>query len=237
MRNRSPWKCSFCLLFLSTWSLSGCQLHAFRFQSHSLLFPRPSIIPAWRSKVLMVVNSSPETIMSTVPSPETISISPFTLPRPAPPPIIVPLFSTDVRSRRATVSAIHEDLFPKPRLYHPYPQTKRSVSSNAPAPASASKTSSSPDLMSGSTSLEPQPGSPLTPITEELPADSGHTQINTQTEPRVILAPPPSGTRLFSKLELAEAVARDYRVKLFLPHVYMPCLLPFSLLQKGRFKT
>lgn len=154
----------------------------------------------------MPFTPSPETFMSTVPSPEMITIPTFALPWRAPPPIIVPLFSTTVRSRRGTALAIHEDLIPKPRFYHPYRHTKRSTSSNAPAPTSDPSSSKS-----GSTALEPEPGSPLTPMTEEQPVDASCNQM----EPRIILAPPPSGTLLISKLGLEEAVARDYRVSLF----------------------
>ncbi|KAE9385589.1 hypothetical protein BT96DRAFT_1006903 [Gymnopus androsaceus JB14] len=158
----------------------------------------------------MPTNLSPETVMSTVPSPETVTISTFALPSPAPPPLVVPLFSTTVQSRRRTLLAIHENLDSKPRLYHPYPQTKRSMpaastSSTSPDPKAMPSTSSP---KSSSTSLEPEPGSPLTPITEEFPADASHRQM----EPRMILAPPPNGTLVFSKLELAEAVARDYHL-------------------------
>lgn len=157
----------------------------------------------------MSFTSSPETFMSTVPSPETITISTFALPRRAPPPIIVPLFSTTVRSRRGTALAIHEDLIPKPRFYHLYQYTKKRSTSAIDSTSSGSK--------SVSTALEPEPSSPLTPITEEQPVDAGSNQM----EPRVILAPPPSGTLLISKLGLEEAVARDYRVSFIYYFVYL----------------
>lgn len=182
----------------------------------------------------MPTNPSAETIMSTVPSPETVAISTFALSRPAPPPIVVPLFSTTIRLRRSTSLAIHEDLDPKPRFYHPYPQIKRSVPSNAPATASTSSTSPNPN--SSSTSFDPEPCSPLTPITEELPTNTDRGLTDRRAEPRMILAPPPSGSLVFSKLDLAEALAKDYRVTLFHSSYIMCCSLSSSSSQKGRFK-
>ncbi|KAJ3984559.1 hypothetical protein F5890DRAFT_1286070 [Lentinula detonsa] len=133
----------------------------------------------------MPSKSTPETVITSIPSPETVVISTFASPRPAPPPIVVPLFASTVQLRRHAVLALHETLDSKPRSYHPYPQTKRPVPSNVPAP-----------------------GSPLTPITPEQPVGAGVRQ----TEPRLILVPPPHGTLTVPKLGLAEAVARDYRL-------------------------
>jgi hypothetical protein len=166
--------------------------------SQSLSHPRSSnLCPV---QFFMSTNLTPETLLPSIPSPEAVTISTFASPRPAPPPVVVPLFSTTVRLRRGTSLLIHKNLDPKPLLYWPYPQTKQPEPLKAPAPVTAS--SISPD---------PEPGSPLTPINEEHSPDAvlGHV------EPQVILVPPPSGSLIFSKLGLEDSLAKDYRVSCF----------------------
>ncbi|KAJ3735504.1 hypothetical protein DFJ43DRAFT_1151200 [Lentinula guzmanii] len=105
--------------------------------------------------------SSDDAVASTVQSPEALAIATFALPRPAPPPIVVPLFATTVRHRREKVLAIHERLRLKPLAYHPYSQTKRPVNN-----------------MSTTSSSSTEPDSPLTPIAEEYPADAVPGKLN-----------------------------------------------------------
>ncbi|KAJ3724207.1 hypothetical protein DFJ43DRAFT_1157903 [Lentinula guzmanii] len=61
--------------------------------------------------------------------------------------------------------------------------------------------------MSTTSSSSTEPDSPLTPIAEEYPADA----VPEQTEPRVILVPPPLGPLTVSSLNLNTHVIRNYR--------------------------
>lgn len=137
--------------------------------------------------------------MSTIPSPQTTTISTFASPRTASRPRVIPLFATTVQRRRRRTLVIHEDLRLKPS-YHPYPQTKRSTTPNA----------SQPETASASSGL---PSSPLTPTDALFPNnDIG----SSRAEPRPILIPPPPGTLTVSTLNLHTILAKRYRVSVIL---------------------
>ncbi|KAJ3780660.1 hypothetical protein GGU10DRAFT_336989 [Lentinula aff. detonsa] len=160
--------------------------------------------------------SSDDAVASTVQSPEALAIATFALPRPAPPPIVVPLFATTVRHRHEKVLAIHERLRLKPLAYHPYSQTKRPVNNMS--------TTSSSSNMSTTSLSSTEPDSPLTPIAEEYPADA----VPGQTEPRVILVPPPLGPLTVSSLNLNTHVIRNYRL-IFLQAIVKSAITEFKL--------
>lgn len=157
----------------------------------------------------MAGNLIPDTVIPSIPSPQTITISTFSSPRPAPPPIVVPLFATTVRPSRRTLLALHVDLDPKPRLYRPYSQAKRFVKSPAPRKATA-RSATPPDS---------EPVSPLTPIHEEPLADASSRRTETRDHP----VPPPSGKLDVAALELEPALAKRYRVRIFFPPVNASC--------------
>lgn len=131
--------------------------------------------------------------MATISSPDTFAIPTSASPRPAPPPMVIPLFATTLRRHRPRPLAINENLPSKPR-YCPYPQTKRIAPSNSESMDSRGSSS--------------QPVSPLTPLPDDTCGENGLGRRG----PQLILVPPPPGTLAVASLALHSSLAKDYRV-------------------------
>lgn len=133
--------------------------------------------------------------MSTLPSPQTVTISTFGSPRVAPRPRVIPLFATTLCRRHRRTIGIHTPL-PIKALYHP--RRKRAAT---PTPLDASS------FTAGSSDSPTMPSSPLTPMDDEFPNDAC-----AQVEPQSILIPPPLGTLSMASLNLHHSLIKDYRV-------------------------
>jgi len=131
--------------------------------------------------------------MSSSPSFDSIMISTFLPPRTAPQPRVIPLYATTIPHRGHCVLSMHQNLRPK-ALYQPYTQEKR----NKPAPIDVSSSSSCNPAPS-------TPGSPLTPVDDELP-DGRSGRI------RTILIPPPNTKVTVANSGWPEEVLPNYRV-------------------------
>lgn len=131
--------------------------------------------------------------MSVSPSLDSITISSFSSPRPAPRPRVIPLYATTIRYRGNRVLSMHQSLRSK-ALYQPYTQEKR----NNVAPIDVTSSSScnpGPSI----------PGSPLTQVDDDLP-------IGRSERIRTILIPPPNTKVTVANSGWPEEVLTVYRV-------------------------
>lgn len=139
--------------------------------------------------------------MTTVPSPQTTTISAYASPRIAPRPRVIPLFATTLRFPHRRAPGIHMALPVKP-IYHPYPRSKRGVVPNGPPGACLSANSTSENST--------MPASPLTPMDDEFPSDT-----SSQVETQGMFIPPPSGTLAMSSLDVHGTLTKKYRVRAY----------------------
>ncbi|KAE9383606.1 hypothetical protein BT96DRAFT_951185 [Gymnopus androsaceus JB14] len=130
--------------------------------------------------------------MSSSPSFDSITISTFSPPRTAPRPRVIPLYATTIPHHGHCGLSMHQNLRPK-ALYQPYTQEKH----NKPAPVDVSLSSSCNPAPS-------TPGSPLTPVDDELP-DGRSGRI------RTILIPPPNTKVTVANLGWPEEILPNYR--------------------------
>ncbi|KAF9058449.1 hypothetical protein BDP27DRAFT_1372615 [Rhodocollybia butyracea] len=138
--------------------------------------------------------------MTTIPSPETITISAFALPRTAPCPRVIPLYATVLQRRPQRKLAIHDNLSsevrykPYPRLIRPRPVSPIVV---LPLPSSPSSRGSS------------VPALPLTPVDEHAHDASSMDPSLTAADPVPIFIPAP-GNAMVAGMNWNPALMKKY---------------------------